>query len=115
MPLYEYVCENCRKKFTWLVGVVADPTPPTCDRCGATQAQRKEVNRFARIRSEEEALDHLSDPSAIGDMEDPRTARKWAKEMSKELGEDLGDDFEEYLDAAGDDEAAGIGSSEDVE
>jgi putative FmdB family regulatory protein len=100
MPLYEYVCENCRKKFTWLVGVVADPTPPTCSNCGATQARRREVSRFARLRTEDEALDALSDPCSIGDLDDPKAARRWAKEMGKEMGEDLGDDFEEYLDAA---------------
>jgi putative FmdB family regulatory protein len=100
MPLYEYTCDSCHRKFSWLVGVVADPTPPTCDRCGATHVQRKEVNRFARIRSEEQALDALSDPDSVGDLEDPRAARRWAKEMGKEMGEDLGDDFEEYLDAA---------------
>jgi putative FmdB family regulatory protein len=108
MPLYDYTCEKCHKKFTWLVGVVADPTPPTCDRCGATQAERRTVNRFARIRSEEEALDSLSDPGTIGDLEDPATARKWAKEMGKEMGDDLGDDFEEYLDSAGDEVGGGL-------
>jgi putative FmdB family regulatory protein len=100
MPLYEYICDKCHRKFSWLVGVVADRTPPTCDNCGATQAKRREVNRFARLRSEDEALDSLSDPNSVGDLDDPQAARKWAKEMGKELGEDLGDDFEEYLDAA---------------
>ena len=106
MPLYEYNCDNCGRKFSWLVGVVADPTPPTCDRCGATQAQRRTASRFARIRSDDEALDAMSDPANVGDMEDPASVRRWAKEMGKEMGEDLGDDFDEYLDDA--DEASGM-------
>lgn len=100
MPLYEYVCANCKARFTWLVGVVADPAPPTCDKCGATHAVRKEVSRFARLRSEDEVFDSMSDPDQFGDIEDPATMRRWAKEMGKEMGEDLGDDFEEYLDSA---------------
>ncbi len=100
MPLYEYTCQHCKRRFTWLVGVIADPTPPTCDKCGATQAERKAVSRFALVRSEDDALDSLADPDAYGDLEDPRAMRKWAKEMGKEMGEDLGDDFDEYLDAA---------------
>jgi len=117
MPLYEYVCANCKARFTWLVGVVADPTPPTCDKCGATQAQRKEVSRFARLRSEDEIFDSMADPDQFGDVDDPKTMRRWAKEMGKEMGEDLGDDFEEYLDSAesGEDdlaEAPGAGSFE---
>ena len=102
MPLYEYICDQCNRKFSWLVGVVADPTPPTCDRCGAQKAVRKEVSRFARLRSEEEALDSLTDPDSIGDLDDPATMRKWTKEMGRELGEDLGDEFDEYLDGASD-------------
>lgn len=100
MPLYEYICSSCGRKFTWLVGVVADPTPPTCDRCGAQQAVRKEVTRFARLRSEEEALDAIAGPYSMGDVDDPATMRRWAKEVGRELGEDLGDDFDEYVDSA---------------
>ena len=100
MPLFEYTCLECGRRFTWLIGVVSDPTPPTCDRCGATTARRKEVSRFARIRSEEDALDALADPDAIGNPEDPATMRKWMREMGKEMGEGMGDDFDEYIDAA---------------
>lgn len=100
MPLFEYVCGQCGRKFTWLVGMVADPKPPTCDRCGATNATRKEVSRFARIRSEEQALDDLADPSSMGDLDDPATMKRWAKEMGSELGEGLGDEFDDYADDA---------------
>jgi putative FmdB family regulatory protein len=99
MPLYEFVCEKCGNKFTWLLGMISDPTPPTCDRCGAAEARRKEVSRFVRTRSEDETLDSLADPDSIGDIDDPRTMRKWAKEVSKGIGEDLGDDFEEMIES----------------
>jgi putative FmdB family regulatory protein len=100
MPLYEYTCLECGRRYTWLVGVVADPTPPTCDRCGAVNGRRKEVSRFARLRSEGEALDALADPDEIGDPNDPATMRKWMREIDKEMGEGMGDDFDEYVDAA---------------
>jgi len=100
MPLYEYTCQKCGRRFTWLVGMVADEMPPTCDRCGSTQAQRREVSRFARIRSEEETLDAMADPDAIGNPDDPASMRKWMREMGKEMGEGMGDDFDEYMDAA---------------
>lgn len=106
MPLYEYTCKKCGRRFTWLVGVVADPAPPACDRCGAVDATRHTASRFARARSDEEALDALADPDAIGDPDDPAAMRRWMGEVGREMGEDLGDDFEEYADSAsaGDDE-----------
>jgi putative FmdB family regulatory protein len=104
MPLYEYICQKCNRKYTWLVGVVADATPPTCDRCGAQQSVRKEVSRFARLRSDDEALDSLADPENLGDLDNPAAMRKWAKNMGKELGEDLGDDFEEFLESDGEED-----------
>ncbi len=101
MPLYEYKCRQCGNNFSWLVGVVSDPSPPTCSRCGAVDAERREVSRFARARSIEISEDT--------DMDDPRAMERWAGEMGSELGEDLGDDFGEYAEdaAAGDDDSEG--------
>jgi len=70
-----------------------------CPHCGSDQATKR-VTRFARGRSADDLMDDLTDPSNIGDMDDPKAMRRWAKEMGKEMGEDLGDDFDEYLDAA---------------
>jgi hypothetical protein len=85
-----------------LVGVVAGSETPTCDRCGAAQAERKAVSRFARIRTEDQAMQDLADPESIGDMDDPDAMRRWAKDMGSELGEDLGEEFDEYADQAED-------------
>ena len=100
MPLYEYVCNKCLRRFTWLVGMVAGSEPPTCDRCGSTDAARREVSRFSRLRGSEETLDALADPAQLGDMDDPSTMRKWVREVGSEIGEGLGDEFEEYIDSA---------------
>ncbi len=101
MPLYEYTCDNCRKRFTVLVGMTAQADTEKCPHCGFHQATRR-VSRFAKGRTEDQILDNLSDPSQMGDMDDPQAMRRWAKEMGKEMGEDLGDDFDEYLDASDD-------------
>ena len=55
-------------------------------------------------------MESLADPSQLGDTDDPKAMRRWAKEMGKEMGEDLGDDFDEYLDAA---ESGESGSGEE--
>lgn len=106
MPLFEYTCAQCRKRYTVLVGMTAGGDSDLCPHCGSAQAVKR-VTRFARGRGDDALMDDLADPDKIGDMDDPQAMRRWAKEMGREMGEDLGDDFDEYMDAAesGDEEA----------
>jgi putative FmdB family regulatory protein len=99
MPLFEYICNSCHKRFTVLVGMTAQRDSDACPHCGSAQATKK-VTRFAQGRTEG-ALDDHEPP---GDIDDPRAMRRWAKEMGQEMGEDLGDDFDEYMDSAEDGE-----------
>ena len=99
MPLYEYRCEDCRRRFTLLVGVTAEGPSRACPGCGGTRL-RKLVSRFAIARSEESMLDDLSDPSDMGDPEDPRAMADWMRRVGREMGEDLDDDFEELVEEA---------------
>ena len=105
MPLFDFRCRSCGRKFTALVGVLADSDPPSCPGCGGGDLT-KLVSRFSTARSEEKLLDDLSDPSRIGDLEDPASMRRLVKEMGKELDEDLGDELEDYMAEAGDEDAA---------
>ncbi len=101
MPLYEYTCNDCRKRFTVLVGMTAQADGEKCPHCGHEQATKR-VSRFAKGRTEDDLLGSLSEPDNMGDMDDPKAMRRWAQEMGKEMGEDLGDDFDEYLEASED-------------
>lgn len=107
MPIYEYLCLDCKKPFSFLVGVVADSGEPECTRCGGKKL-RKLISRVARVRSKDAALDNLADPSNLGDMDDPRAMARWAKEMGKsmseETGEELPEDFEEMMENPPDDD-----------
>lgn len=99
MPLFDYRCNHCRKKFSLLVGVTADSPEPACPRCGSRDAT-KLISRFSRIRSEDEALDSLEESALGADMDDPRSMSRWMREMSKEMGEDVGDELDEYMEDA---------------
>jgi hypothetical protein len=67
------------------------------------------MSRFATVRSEEDRLDSLADPSSMGDLdeEDPKSVARWMKKMGSEMGEDLGDDWEDTVDEAMDEETSG--------
>lgn len=110
MPLYEYTCRPCSRQFTWLVGVVAVSAPPTCPSCGATQAERRTVSRFAQLRSPSQALEELaqSDFNFDATPAAPSALQSWSKQMGALAGElnGLGDDFDEYIDAAANSQSA---------
>jgi hypothetical protein len=73
------------------------------------------MSRFTRVRSEEDRMDALADPSALGglDENDPKSVARWAKKMGKEMGEDLGEDFDEVMEQAMEEEAGGGGEAPD--
>jgi hypothetical protein len=73
------------------------------------------MSRFARIRSEDDRLDSLADPSSFGDLDenDPKSVARWAKKMGKELGEDLGEDFDQMMEEAVEEEASGPGGEKE--
>jgi len=88
MPLYEYRCQQCRRRFTLLLNIAERDAPQTCPHCGATQSQRL-VSRVARVRTEDQLLDDLADRMEMaGDPDDPRTMRTFLREMSAAMDED---------------------------
>jgi putative FmdB family regulatory protein len=98
VPIFEYACESCDKQFSALVGVLANAKPPACPRCGGAEL-KKLVSRFARVRSEDDALEALADEAEYGDIEnDPNAMRKWVREMGKAMDEDLDEDFEQAME-----------------
>jgi putative FmdB family regulatory protein len=98
VPIFEYTCDSCRRRFSALVGVLANARPPACPQCGGT-ALTKQVSRFARVRSEDDALESLADEAEFGDIEnDPKAMRKWVREMGKAMDEELDEDFEQALE-----------------
>lgn len=107
MPLFEYRCQDCDKKFTFLYGVVAGNTEPHCPQCRSGNL-KKLISRVRHLRGEDAVLEDLADPTKLGDLEDPRNLRKWARKMGRELGaetgEDLSSEFEEMMEEEAKDE-----------
>jgi len=81
MPLFEYRCNGCGKKFSLLVGMTAVKAELRCPKCGATKAT-KLISRIARTPKSEDDFDDL--PDDLGDMGDEHMG-----------GEDLGDDLDD--------------------
>ena len=95
MPLYEFSCSKCRKKFTVLCSIADRDQPQPCQHCGEKICQRL-VSRVKTLRSEEQIMESLADPSALSglDENDPRTFATWAKKMAREMGENMDEEIE---------------------
>lgn len=78
MPVFEYRCQSCDRRFSWLQGVVGDQAEPTCPHCGGRDIRRL-ISRFAVNRSED---DDLGDDDLGEDME-----------PEAEFGDESGDEF----------------------
>ena len=102
MPIYEYRCRQCLRRFTLLVLKVRDSGPFKCKHCGSPDIE-KLISRIRVIKSEEARLESLADPSKLSgvDENDPVSMAKWMKKMGKEMGGDMdGGEYEQMIDEA---------------
>ena len=113
MPIYEYRCEACGRRSTFLV-LKVEEFQPACKHCGGDKLT-KLISRVSFLRSDEDRLERLADPSRVGDIDenDPRSMARWMKRMGKELGEDVGEDFDQMVEEAMEEEGGGVDAQED--
>jgi len=100
MPIYEYRCRKCRKRFSVLTLRVSERVTPECPQCGGQAADRL-MSRFATPKSEEARLDAMADPSHLAglDENDPKSVGRWMRKMGREMGEEFsGEDFDEMAE-----------------
>lgn len=99
MPIYEYRCAACGKKFSALVGMTAEPDDEACPHCGSPNAQRL-VSRVAKFRSEDGRIDELADRfEDMGEPESPAEMREMVKDMGRAMDDDMADEMEEMFEA----------------
>jgi putative FmdB family regulatory protein len=121
MPIYEYLCMDCRKKSTVFLRSFRDAFDPVCSHCGGKNMKRV-VSRFASPKSEEARMERLADPSSWSglDENDPRSIAKWTKRVGREMGDEFGENIDEMVDremehgeSAGQEESGGPESGEE--
>src|SRR5689334_4867730 len=113
MPIYEYLCHDCRKRSAILILSLHNPSPAICTHCGGSHMDRL-LSRFAAPKSEEARLESLADPDNLGglDENDPSSMARFMKKMGDEMGEDVGSDIDAMMDQTegSGDASAGIDS-----
>lgn len=100
MPIYEYRCHKCKKRFSVLTLRISEQPDVQCPQCSGRAADRL-MSRFAMPKSEAARLDALSDPGSLGglDADDPKSVGRWMRKMGSEMGDELGgEDLDEMID-----------------
>jgi len=98
MPLYEYVCLACKRRFEVTLSFKGyDTYNPICTHCQSDRVRRR-IPRIRLARSEEGHLDDLADPAMLAGLEeDPKAMGRMMRKMSREMGEALGPEFDEVV------------------
>ena len=97
MPVYEYKCQECGRRFSRFFWRIADAESAQC-RCGSRKLEQL-VSRVSMLRSEESRLESMADPDKWGDLDenDPKSMARMMRKMGNEMGEDLGPEFNEVV------------------
>ena len=82
MPLYEYRCRECERRFTLLVGVTAAKAKRACPKCGSRKLT-KLISRIAPVVRQEDFG---------GDFDDADLG------PDDEFRDDGGDDYDDFDD-----------------
>jgi len=102
MPLYDYFCSDCQKRFDVFMTYAEYGTRPiTCTHCQSKNVRRR-VPRVRVAKSEDSRMDSLagdfSDPSALAGLEnDPQAMGRMMRKMGKEMGEEMPPEFDEVV------------------
>lgn len=99
MPVYQFRCDDCHKKFEITLSFAEyDGHKAICPMCGSSNAQR--FIRGVRFALGDHArLAGLADPANLGALdEDPRSLGKMMREMKTQIGaNDLPGEFDEVV------------------
>lgn len=99
MPIYEFRCDHCKKKFSDLLSANADFSQIECPHCHSKSA-RKLVSRFTRARSEDDRMDSIADRlDSFGEPDSSQKMREMVRDMGKAMDEDCADEMEEMFEA----------------
>jgi len=99
VPVYEYRCEECKRKFSALIGMTAEADDEKCPHCGSAKTA-KLVSRFARYRNEDDRIDAMADRmDLMGEPDSPGAMREAVREMGRAMDEDMSDEMEELFEA----------------
>ncbi len=101
MPIYEYLCQDCRRVSSFLILNLQEQFTPVCRKCGSRALERILSRVHVRL-SEETRLERLADPSQWSgvDENDPKSVTRALQKMGQGMGEDFPGEVEQMVEEA---------------
>lgn len=102
MPIYEFRCQSCQRRSSFLVRRADDPINPACPGCGSTDLVRL-MSSFAYHKSEKARMEEAGEPGASPGLDyykDPRNIGRWTEKRFQEMGMELPDKVQRMIDEA---------------
>ena len=107
MPIYEFLCADCRRVTNHFTRKIETDLNVACEHCGSGKTSRM-MSKFGRTYSRSDIIEKYGDPSegrgGPDDYRDPRQIGSWVEKRFEEYGMDLPDGAREMIDAARDGE-----------
>lgn len=98
VPVFEYECLSCGKKFGLLVGMTAEPDAEVCPGCGSAKLE-KLVSKFRRGRTEGQKLDDWATSlDGSGEPDSVAGMRNMVREIGGSMDDDMSNEMEEMLE-----------------
>lgn len=102
MPIYEFMCENCRRRLSFLVRDTSAPLAQKCSSCGNTNLSRV-ISGFAYHKSLKTAWEESGEPTMHAGEDyykDPRNIGRWVEKKFQDMGQELPSQIQEKIQAA---------------
>jgi len=98
MPIYEYSCQSCQRKFSMLNRSFSEIKDPICTHCGAIGGTRL-ISQVTVIKDPYEFMKGMPSWESMTDFDedDPRSTADMLRRMKDETGQDIGPEGEEML------------------
>jgi putative FmdB family regulatory protein len=100
MPLYDYVCRDCKKRFDVFMSYADYGNKSVkCSHCQSTNITRR-INKIRIAKSDDSRLEGLSDPAGLEALdEDPKALGRMLRKMKDEVGgsDEMPAEFDEVV------------------
>ena len=99
MPLYDYICQDCGKRFSLRMTYEEyGKTEVTCPACSSPRVKRK-IGRIRIGHSEEARLQSIADPAQMDALDsDPAALGGMLRKMKNQMGEEIAPEFDEVVE-----------------
>jgi putative FmdB family regulatory protein len=102
MPIYEFVCQDCHGKTSFLVRSISQPRDSKCSFCGSPRLSRV-ISNFAYHKSLGTVWEESGEPTLHPSEDyykDPRNIGRWAEKKFQEMGQEMPAQLKEKIQAA---------------